>query len=193
MVTDGIMEAVERMIDGCRTSEEKGAMEVLREMLGDFDEDKWYEMSDDEKQEWISEYMRDIDNIQGLESDKSKFYYVVTYSFDAEKQVYGPFDTEKEAIEDMMANARNEYKIDTKENEWDSELKEDVEIGEISIINRFSDRDDVTKFFVIEKAQEVERFVDRNAVRLEDKIKDAAGKRGQLKQGGNTVLKEMEK
>lgn len=46
----------------------------------------------------------------------SLFFYTVTYSFDADHFMVGPFLTEEEAWHLMEADARNEYRIDAKEN-----------------------------------------------------------------------------
>ena len=58
MVTDGILGAVQMIIDGFETHEEVNAGENIFNMLGDYDEDEWYSMSDEEKAEWIASYVR---------------------------------------------------------------------------------------------------------------------------------------
>ena len=58
MITDGILGAVQMIIDRFETSEEVNAGENIFNMLGDYDEDEWYSMSDEEKAEWIASYVR---------------------------------------------------------------------------------------------------------------------------------------
>ena len=58
MVTDGIVGAVQMVIDRFNTPEEVNAGENILNMLGDYNEDEWYSMSDEEKTEWISNYLR---------------------------------------------------------------------------------------------------------------------------------------
>ena len=49
MITDGILGAVQMIIDRFETPEEVNAGENIFNMLGDYDEDEWYSMSDEEK------------------------------------------------------------------------------------------------------------------------------------------------
>ena len=58
MITDGILDAVQMIIDRFETPEEVNAGENIFNMLGDYDEDEWYSMSDEEKAEWIASYVR---------------------------------------------------------------------------------------------------------------------------------------
>ena len=58
MVTDGILGAVQMIIDRFEIPEEVNAGENIFNMLGDYDEDEWYSMSDEEKAEWIASYVR---------------------------------------------------------------------------------------------------------------------------------------
>ena len=58
MITDGILCAVQMIIDRFETPEEVNAGENIFNMLGDYDEDEWYSMSDEEKAEWIASYVR---------------------------------------------------------------------------------------------------------------------------------------
>ena len=58
MITDGILSAVQMIIDRFETPEEVNAGENIFNMLGDYDEDEWYSMSDEEKAEWIASYVR---------------------------------------------------------------------------------------------------------------------------------------
>ena len=57
MVTDGILCAVQGVIDNLQTSEERYAGKIIWDMLSDFDEDKWYSMRDEQKQEWLNSYI----------------------------------------------------------------------------------------------------------------------------------------
>lgn len=57
MVTDGILYAVQGIIDKLQTKEERHAGKIIWDMLSDFDEDKWYLMSNEQKQEWLNGYI----------------------------------------------------------------------------------------------------------------------------------------
>ena len=57
MVTDGILCAVQGVIDNLQTSEERYVGKIIWDMLSDFDEDEWYSMRDKQKQEWLNSYI----------------------------------------------------------------------------------------------------------------------------------------
>lgn len=76
------------------------------------------------------------------------WYYMIKYSFDPSKIIKGPFTTEEEAYEDMEDNAYNEYNICVDENDWETEIYEDAECGEITIVNYFGTDKDVTEYFI---------------------------------------------
>ena len=78
------------------------------------------------------------------------WYYMTKYSFDPEKYVAGPFDTEKEAWSEMEKCANEEYRIDTDENGWNTKIIRDKTCGEITIKNFFTAVTDVTEFFIFE-------------------------------------------
>jgi hypothetical protein len=78
------------------------------------------------------------------------WYYLVRYSFDPTKSVFGPFDTEADAWEAALADAQKEFDIDQNENEWDSDMSEYEEYGEIVLVNHFTDRDDTTEYIIFE-------------------------------------------
>ena len=78
------------------------------------------------------------------------WYYLVRYSFDADKPVFGPFNTEEEAWNAALDAAQKEFDIDQNENEWDSDMLEYKEHGEIVLVNHFSDRDDTTEYLIFE-------------------------------------------
>ena len=78
------------------------------------------------------------------------WYYLVRYSFDAEKPVFGPFNTEEEAWEAALTSAQKEFDIDQNENEWDSDMSEYEEYREIVLVNHFTDRDDTTEYLIFE-------------------------------------------
>lgn len=78
------------------------------------------------------------------------WYYLIRYSFDAEKPVVGPFKTYEEAWEAALANAQKEFNIDQNENEWDTDMSEYEDFGEIIITNHFTDRDDTTEYIVFQ-------------------------------------------
>ena len=57
MITDGILGAVQMIIDMFKTSDEIYAGKIIWDMLSDYDEDEWYSMSDEQKKEWIIKYI----------------------------------------------------------------------------------------------------------------------------------------
>jgi hypothetical protein len=79
-------------------------------------------------------------------------WYVLTkYSFDAEKIVHGPFKTENEAWKQAEHQADEEYRIDTEECGWHTEMVKIKDANEIIITNHLSyDRTDTTEFIVFE-------------------------------------------
>ena len=78
------------------------------------------------------------------------WYCLVRYSFDAIKPVFGPFNTKEEAWGAALANAQKEFDIDQNENEYDSDMSEYEEYGEIILVNHFTDRDDTTEYLIFE-------------------------------------------
>lgn len=78
------------------------------------------------------------------------WYYMTKYSFDPTKLVKGPFTTEEEAYKKMKLDAYEEYRIDTEENDWNTEIYPDEENGEITLVNYFDTHKDVTEFFIFE-------------------------------------------
>lgn len=78
------------------------------------------------------------------------WYYLVRYSFDADKPVFGPFDTKEDAWDAALADAEREFDIDQNENEYDSDMSEYEEYGEIVLVNHFTDRDDTTEYLIFE-------------------------------------------
>lgn len=58
MVTDGIMTAVQGMIDQFNSSKEKNTGEAILKMLTDFDEDNWQDLKDSAATtEWLKQYL----------------------------------------------------------------------------------------------------------------------------------------
>lgn len=78
------------------------------------------------------------------------FYVVTKYSFDPDKPVAGPFQSEDAAWAYAERIADEEYRIDTEENDWATDIKKYEAIGEIVIKNFFASHVDVTEFFLIE-------------------------------------------
>lgn len=78
------------------------------------------------------------------------WYYLVRYSFDADKPVFGPFGSYLEAWEAALADAKREFDIDKNENGWEPDMAAHEEYGEIVIVNRFVDRDDTTEYLIFE-------------------------------------------
>lgn len=57
MITDGVLGAVQMIIDRFKTSDEIYAGKIIWDMLSDYDEDEWHSMNDDQKKEWIIKYI----------------------------------------------------------------------------------------------------------------------------------------
>ena len=59
MVTDEIMEAIEKLIQLCKSEEQRKGMRAVWNMLGDFDENEWERLADyDRAQEcWAEHYL----------------------------------------------------------------------------------------------------------------------------------------
>ena len=76
------------------------------------------------------------------------WYYLVRYSFDAGKPVFGPFDTEEDAWEAALADAQKEFDIDQNENEYDSDMSEYEEYGEIVLVNHFTNYTHTTEYIL---------------------------------------------
>ena len=79
-------------------------------------------------------------------------WYVLTkYSFDAEKIIHGPFKTEDGAWGQAEHMADEEYRIDTEECGWITEIEKNKDANEIIITNYFDCcRVDTTEFIVFE-------------------------------------------
>lgn len=78
------------------------------------------------------------------------YYYMIKYSFDADKPVIGPFKTEEETWASMEHLADEEHRIDSEENGWSTEIIKNKTCGEIKITNFFTSGTDVTEFFLFE-------------------------------------------
>ena len=78
------------------------------------------------------------------------WYYLIRYSFDAEKPVFGPFSSEEYAWEAALADAEKEFDIDKNENGWGCDMLAHKYCGEIMITNHFVDRNDTTEYLVFE-------------------------------------------
>ena len=76
---------------------------------------------------------------------ENKYAVVVTYSFDPDVPVR-LFKEYDEARDYLKADWEKEVKIDTEENEWDTDYEISAEGDYARITNRFADRDDVTEW-----------------------------------------------
>lgn len=56
MITDEIINAIDLLIELCSGKEQKSGMESLKEMLMDFDNDEWLNMTEAERCEWLKEF-----------------------------------------------------------------------------------------------------------------------------------------
>lgn len=91
------------------------------------------------------------------------FYCLITYSFDSERPILGPFFDEQSCWKAMQENAREEHRIDTEENEYETEYKEDFQSGEITLTDIFPDRNDTTSWLMFEiETQQRSIIVERN-------------------------------
>lgn len=59
MVTDGILCAVQGIIDRLETSDGRNARKAIQDMLSDFDEENWNNLNDSGTvNEWLQQYIR---------------------------------------------------------------------------------------------------------------------------------------
>lgn len=78
-------------------------------------------------------------------------YYAMTkFSFDPQKNVFGPFKTEDEAWDYINKMADEQYRIDVEECGWEAYLRKDKDNGEIILEDVFGDRSDIMEFFIFE-------------------------------------------
>lgn len=56
MITDEIIDAIDLLIEMCSGKEQKNGMESVKEILMDFDNDKWLNMTESERREWLKEF-----------------------------------------------------------------------------------------------------------------------------------------
>lgn len=57
MVTDGILGAVQMLKWNLLTYGERSGANCVLDMLADYDEDQWYNMTEEEKIKWIKNYI----------------------------------------------------------------------------------------------------------------------------------------
>lgn len=72
---------------------------------------------------------------------------IFIYSFDWDVAVY-LFEDLEEAKEFLKSSAEEEYRIDTEENGWTTELEFDNDNCYAKITNHFLDRDDITEMHI---------------------------------------------
>ncbi len=83
-------------------------------------------------------------------SPLSKWYYLCLYSFDHEHLVRGPFESEKKCWQAMRKEAKEEFRIDLEENEYQCNLVEDSQSGEITLTDFFNNHTIETKWALFE-------------------------------------------
>ena len=76
------------------------------------------------------------------------FYYLIKYSFDPEKRVVGPFDTEETAWNKAATDAKREVKISREEGGTDTDIVFNRTCNEITIIDHYPTGDDTTDYIV---------------------------------------------
>lgn len=104
----------------------------------------------------------------------AQFFYSVSYSFDAEHFLVGPFSSEAEAWHLMEADARNEYRIDMEENSSSGPVLDIMrEENTICLYNyhmpQLTDERDVTTwtlFSDIKSPEEVRSYLSGKAQKL---------------------------
>ena len=57
MINENIMEALALLGDQMQSEEQKNAVDMVTEMLGAYDDDKWMEMTDDERKAWVASFI----------------------------------------------------------------------------------------------------------------------------------------
>lgn len=57
MITDAIMDAIDTLISLCKNYQHIAGMRTVQAMLGDFDEDCWMKMSENERAAWAEEFI----------------------------------------------------------------------------------------------------------------------------------------
>lgn len=57
MITDGIVDAMDNLIELCSDENQKNGMEAMREMLCDWSEEIWDPSSTEERREWLIPYL----------------------------------------------------------------------------------------------------------------------------------------
>lgn len=57
MITDKIIEAIDQLAGMMELGMHKAGANSVREMLCDFDEYQWQHMSEEERKEWLEQYL----------------------------------------------------------------------------------------------------------------------------------------
>lgn len=78
------------------------------------------------------------------------WYYLVRYSFDPDKHMVGPFDTEDAAWSAAVNNANREVKISQEEVDANIDISIYEGCREITIIDHYVRGDDTTEYIVFE-------------------------------------------
>ncbi len=76
MVTDEIVNAMDTMIDRCEDKERKRGMEMMRDMLLDFDGEKWNKEPDTEAFDWIDKYLKTREFLVEFKETSAKRLYI---------------------------------------------------------------------------------------------------------------------
>lgn len=78
------------------------------------------------------------------------WYYLVRYSFDPDKHVVGPFDTENAAWSAAVNDAKREVKVSQEETDTNIDISIYEGCREITIIDHYVRCDDTTEYIVFE-------------------------------------------
>ena len=78
------------------------------------------------------------------------WYYLVRYSFDPDKHVVGPFDTENAAWSAAVNDAKREVKVSQEEADTNIDISIYEGCREITIIDHYVRGDDTTEYIVFE-------------------------------------------
>ena len=57
MITDEIVEAIDMLIELCSNDQQVKGMNLIREMLCDFDDLQWMQMDQSERNKWLEQYL----------------------------------------------------------------------------------------------------------------------------------------
>ena len=57
MITEAVVAAIDLLVEICGNQEQSKGMLSVREMLCDFAEDEWLPMNEEERREWLAQFL----------------------------------------------------------------------------------------------------------------------------------------